>query len=70
MDYLYDWEHRLARRTQTGGGSASVRHIYDEAWNVLCDFDGATGAVVRRYLHGSAVDEVLAEHGSSGGYFL
>jgi RHS repeat-associated protein len=62
IGYLYDFAHRLALRTE---GAASVRYIYDQNWNVLADLNGATGATLRKYIHGPGVDEVLAQIGST-----
>ena len=68
VNYAYDWQHRLAQRNQSG--TPGIRHIYDEEWNVLCDIDASTGAVVNKYIHGPATDEVLAQIGPSQSYFL
>ena len=35
----------LLTRVTIGGTTSSVRHIYDEQWNVLCDIDASSGAV-------------------------
>jgi RHS repeat-associated protein len=67
VNYLYDWEHRLARRTDASGSDS--RYIYDEDWNVLCDIDAISGVVQRRYIYGPRTDEVLSETQSGTTYF-
>ena len=36
----------LLTRVTIGGTTSSVRHIYDEQWNVLCDIDASSGAIL------------------------
>jgi len=68
--YTYDFAHRLARRTQTGGGD--IRYIYDQNWNVIATIAGSNGALLQKFIHGPQVDDILAQVGltSSSTYYL
>jgi RHS repeat-associated protein len=68
--YTYDFAHRLARRSQTGGGE--IRYLYDQNWNVIATIAGTNGALLQKWIHGPSVDEVLAQVGSTSAttYYL
>ncbi len=72
IDFTYDALNRRKSRTWTDGVDQDIAHfVYDRA-NVLLDFvddDGAgpgAAQLSQRYLHGPAVDQVLAQDDGAG----
>lgn len=66
VDYEYDWMNRLITKTV---GTNVTQYVYD-GWHVIAETDGSTN-IVRKYVHGPRVDEVLAQKdGGTTYYFL
>jgi RHS repeat-associated protein len=74
--FTYDGlNRRISKNTVTGSESVSTHFVYDDA-NVLLEFvdnDDPSGpnlpTLAQRYLHGPAVDQVLAQEDGSGTVF-
>ena len=71
--YVYDIENRLVstsagaslvydplgRLYQTSGGAAGVTQFLYDGDALVAEYDGSTGALLRRYMHGPGVDEPI-----------
>jgi RHS repeat-associated protein len=71
VDYTYDAFDRLIGRSfdadGAGGGSAVDSYYFYDGGEIALDFDGLTAAdLTHRYLHGTAVDQVLADDDGAG----
>ena len=55
-DYAYD---ALGRRASTTTWEGTVRHVYDDNWQVIADLD-SNGNVLRSYVWGEGIDRLLA----------
>ena len=54
--YAYD---ALGRRASTTTWEGTVRHVYDDNWQVIADLD-SNGNVLRSYVWGEGIDRLLA----------
>ena len=54
--YVYD---ALGRRVSTTTLEGTVRHVYDDNWQVIADLD-SNGNVLRSYVWGEGIDRLLA----------
>ncbi len=65
VEYVYDsLDRRIAKIVTSGSNSPeSIRFVYDGE-DVILDFED--GSLKARYLHGTGIDEVLAQEPSSG----
>ena len=54
--YAYD---ALGRRVSTTTAEGTVRHVYDDRWQVVADI-GAQGDVIASYVWGEGIDSLLA----------
>jgi hypothetical protein len=62
------YDDNLLTRVTIGGTTSSVRHIYDEQWNVLCDIDASSGAILDEVRPRTAVPTTdNHENGSDSG---
>lgn len=60
--YVYDPTHRQSQKTV---GSVKTRMVYDGA-RLIATYDGTSGALQNRYVHGPGADEVLIQVTASG----
>jgi RHS repeat-associated protein len=70
-DYKYDlYDRRISKVVDAdgagGGGSVTTRYVYEDEGitRVVLQFDGASN-LTHRYLHGPAIDQLLADEDSS-----
>ncbi|MGI8605333.1 MAG: RHS repeat-associated core domain-containing protein [Verrucomicrobiales bacterium] len=66
VDFTYDWQNHIT--VKKVGGAVNRRYVYD-GWHVIAEYDGA-GALVNKYVHGPATDEVLSQQTSSSIFYF
>jgi hypothetical protein len=47
----------LGRLYETGGGAAGLTRFLHDGDELVAEYDGNTGLLLRRYLHGVSVDD-------------
>lgn len=60
-ELTYDWMGRIIKKTVTVGSTAATTRYYYSGWTVLAEVNESTGTTGHRYVHGPAVDELLAD---------
>ena len=63
--YAYD---ALGRRVSTTTAEGTVRHVYDDRWQVISDLD-EQGGVIASYVWGEGIDSLLAVKVGGGSYY-
>ena len=65
VSYSYDPFERQAQKTVTTSSTVKSRYIYSR-WQRIADYDGVSGALQNRYVHGIGFEEPLIQISSAG----